>query len=263
MAKFLPSSVKIVKFRGEPPKSGFVKSVTDRLSHVGIDALLCPSTETKEYWSKKFTGSVKKVQLGTDSNFYRYNPELSRSNELLIVGRFDPVKGQKEFMKILSETLRSWPEGRPKPKLVLIGRSENISGQELVDYGHSLGLTGDEVEIIDGSVPDIVERMNKARLGVVSSLGSEIICRVSQEFQLCGTPLLVSGVGSLNEAMVPNGGLSYKNDNLDLIKTKLQQAFFNDYDREKISSLAKDKFSIITMSQNLTEILNQLFFASA
>jgi glycosyltransferase involved in cell wall biosynthesis len=36
-----------------------------------------------------------------------------------------------------------------------------------------------------------------------------VICRVAEEFLLCGTPIIVSGVGSLPELITPKDGADY------------------------------------------------------
>src|SRR5690606_1002039 len=66
-----------------------------------------------------------------------------------------------------------------------------------------------------------VERVsNPARLlsqtavGLVPSLGSEIICRVAEEFLLCGTPVVAADVGALRECAQGDSGAAYRNEEI-------------------------------------------------
>ena len=70
---------------------------------------------------------------------------------------------------------------------------------------------GEEVCLTSTRVENISELINSSMLGVIPSLWSEDICRVAQEFLLCGVPVFVSGVGALEDCLFSGAGVSYKN----------------------------------------------------
>ena len=129
---------------------------------------------------------------------------------MLIVGRFDPVKGHARFFEITKKILDSWDIDLPKPVLHIVGEKANLTGEDLVKQGESRGLVhGKNFIITQKLIKNIEEIMSAAAIGVIPSLDSEVICRTAEEFLLCGIPVLVSGAGSLDELLFDGAGASY------------------------------------------------------
>ena len=89
------------------------------------------------------------------------------------------------------------------------------------------------------------------------SIGSEVIGRVAEEFLLCGTPVIVSGVGSLNEVLFDEkAGDSYSGLDsraaANLIRCWLRQAVTETTEmRADRAFRARQLFSLETMGEAL------------
>jgi glycosyltransferase involved in cell wall biosynthesis len=213
---------------------------------------------------KRFTEKpVFTIPIGLDISYWR--PQASSKSRgdsrpiCLIFGRFDPIKGHREFFsfwRLILERYSSLFPGDPKPLLKIVGRNENLTRDDLVASALKLGLASD-TEIVEGSVERPSELLNSAALGIVPSLGSEVICRVAQEFLLCGTPVLLSKAGALEEVLFESAGIcsDLKVADIDKIVLFVRSVFTEDDSlREKRSLTAQQKFRFSQMRTRL-EIL--------
>jgi len=212
-----PEHCQIFRFRGQNFVNNSLFRLQQRLSLRHISCLLAPSESLKT----KLTGTSNKpvfcVPLGIDNSKFRLDEQaltLAKPErpELVIFGRLDPVKGHARFMKIFSLMLKNeWSANQPRPLLHIAGRSEGLGQVELERVASSIGINIEsDVKFTIGDIPNVAALLRRASLGVVSSVGSEEICRVAQEFLMCGTPVLVSGVGALQEVLCfPRAGYSY------------------------------------------------------
>jgi glycosyltransferase involved in cell wall biosynthesis len=126
----------------------------------------------------------------------RVRRELKVGSELLfgVVGRLDPVKGHEVFLRALSLLKRKGLEF----KAVIVGEEKNVKLRSLLELLKALSLD-EEVTFIPERRKDIVDIMSAVDVGVVPSLGSEMIARVPLEFMACRRPVVVSNVGVLPE----------------------------------------------------------------
>jgi len=209
----LNPGVKVVRFRGhEVPEGQLFFKERHRLSHSHCDLIVTPASFLTEILRPASTCPVETVTLGVDAEKYRCRDfDVSRSRDVVILGRLDPVKGHKEFMKTFATILRAWSEPSWRPRLHIIGEPANLSVLHLQQSAAEAGLRLEsELKISPVRVANISEILSTAVAGVVSSIGSEIICRVAEEFLMCGTPIAVSGAGSLNEVLAePGFGISW------------------------------------------------------
>jgi glycosyltransferase involved in cell wall biosynthesis len=200
LAKFL-SVKKKIRFIGDGRhQSSFLKHWLASLSLRTFEHILYPSSYLKDLLNHKRACSV--IPIGSDEQTFHYSPQISKAirPEVLLVGRLDPVKGHKDALSMFSWLLKAWPDGEPRPFLRIIGKEANIRLIELEAHAEYLGLRLDnDVFFNEGDCEDLPERMRAASLGLISSLDSELICRVGVEFLLSGVPVYVSGVGSLAE----------------------------------------------------------------
>jgi glycosyltransferase involved in cell wall biosynthesis len=256
---------KIIRFRGKnedvtaPPKSS--------LSHRHIDAILTPSKLVSERLSS-LQKPVHSVVLGLDTKRFSLNSDAfarSPRPSLCIVGRFDPVKGHKTFLKTFARLIDLWDEPYDLPVLKIIGEPANLSAEDLKCEAERLGLLDRGVlTIIDARVPDIASHMRSCHLGVVSSEGSEVICRVAEEFLLSGTQIAVSGVGSLRECLFDEAaGFSFHDLQGDKLVKKLKNQLVKAYEepfdmRLKRAQKARELFSYEAMGQGLLTLFDQL-----
>jgi glycosyltransferase involved in cell wall biosynthesis len=143
------------------------------------------------------------------------------------VARFDPVKGIALLIEAFAEFARiricTGETGGRRLQLVIIGRSENIKVESL--WQHAAGILGSQrregscyvaaspnadvsVILVDEIVSALPELLRRSDCAVISSLGSEVICRTAVEFLQIGLPIVSTAVGSLPETIGPELGES-------------------------------------------------------
>ena len=258
----------VVRFRGldrdfqEPPKP-----LSYKLSQSHIRAVIAPS----QTLAHKFKGLQKicgSVTLGVDTQKFHFDSssyENQKRPVLTILGRLDPVKGHGAFFLWFSLLLRSWPEGTPKPLLKIIGEAANVSEEHLKGFAEDVGLVlGDDWLFINERLDDIAQELSSCHVGVICSQGSEVICRVAEEFLLCGAPIFVSGVGSLEDCLYDSdAGLSYRdlpgNEAVEALKSLLLASFNESTEaRESRALRSKCHFSMEAMGSSLDQFLAQV-----
>ena len=113
-----------------------------------------------------------------------------------IVGRIRPVKGQRILLKSFVALRKRFPD----IVLLMLYRDTNETEAEWQ------GLLQDLVESnllqsvnLYGYREDVLEIMRHTDIGVVSSVDSEVICRVAVEFFSVGTPVVAFPTGALPE----------------------------------------------------------------
>jgi glycosyltransferase involved in cell wall biosynthesis len=205
------------------------------------------------------------VPLGCDQQRYWHVPKVSRDGraQLLVFGRFDPVKGHLPMIERTAEILRVWGNQPQKPQLHIVGEPANVSAADLVRAVERVGLViDDDVRITTGRVEDVAALMSGSTLGVVPSLGSEIICRVAEEFLLCGTPVAVSAAGSLPEVVFPGAGFCFGAKSeietvqsfIEWIRTSLAES---EEDKLARAAAAVQRFSLPAMAAGLQLAIDQ------
>jgi glycosyltransferase involved in cell wall biosynthesis len=235
------------------------------LSYVGVDSVVVPSVSLAKTLQKYSSIDSKVVTLGIDTSRFQLKPRSSNPRPtLLIFGRLDPVKGHERLMEIFKIFLLEWKNDQ-RPRLVIAGKEANTSFFQLENKARELGLViGEDIDFIKGHVEDVAGLMSSASLGVVSSLGSEVICRVAQEFLVCGTAVLVSGVGSLEDVLLrPHYGQSYRGLDLKASAWALNEVFEttrteNDQDRQLRREQAIRDFSLEAMAEQWRSVIDNL-----
>jgi glycosyltransferase involved in cell wall biosynthesis len=203
-----------VRFRGQDVEPGALAGLKHQLAHAHVDLLLAPSRGLAAKLRQLDTQRpVVAVTLGCDAA--RYAPVAAAAParpEILLLGRLDPVKGHERALALLRLIINNWQGPGAPPCLHFIGEPANLSVTHLQHRAAALGLAvGSDVVITARRVESLAAALSSATLGLVSSLGSEIIGRVAEEFLLCGTPVLVSGAGSLDEVLAfPAAGASFR-----------------------------------------------------
>ena len=272
LCKFLYGTpkAKLLRFQGNALKSKSYRF--PRLfsfAHAHVDLFLSPSKRIS-HKLRKFKGvpSVSTICLGVDTKTFKphakANPfDFNRRPEILIFGRLDPIKGHAEFIKLFKQLLRAWDPNLvpklPEPCLHILGLPANVSQEQLEKEVKLNELRiNEDVIITCNKIADPTLTLSNACLGVISSLGSEEICRVAQEFLLCGTPIFVSGVGALEEVLFVGAGESYRGKSEPEIVSQLKKLVEKSLTETSISrdlraSMAKNLFSLHTMGHKLTQ----------
>lgn len=257
--------VKKFRFRGqerEEARALFKLRYKVATSH--LDGIISPSVSCANLYKILSDISVQSVTLGCDTERIHRVPHAGGRGELMemvLLGRFDPVKGHEKFLSITRKLIEDWPAERPKPLLHIVGKPANISRAEVEAMGERAGLkAGVDFKITTEWIENIAELMSRATLGVIPSLGSEVICRVGEEFLLCGTPILVSGVGSSEEILFEGAGASFSALSDGEIVSLTRELLILSYDENEAmkkarASHARGLFSLDAMGENLEKII--------
>lgn len=260
---------KLWRFRGHdlvPSHGSRLNLMKTRFSHKVFDRIIVPS----QFMQVNFpisTPPVSVVPLGCDPHRFHRTPQQGkvRNMEMLLLGRLDPVKGHREFFPVVKKIIQLWQNQAadlPHPYLHIVGEPANLGVDELARIANNHGLREGVDFVLEGKrLPKVADLMSRAVLGVIPSLGSEVICRVGEEFLLCGTPVAVSGVGSLEEILFSeSAGVSYRGLSLDdsaqLIFNLLRKSFFETEDEKKNRARqALEEFSLQRMGQNFEALM--------
>jgi glycosyltransferase involved in cell wall biosynthesis len=264
-AFFFKGKARLIRFYGYKIDSGNpLQATTRKLGNIRVDHVIAPSRVIAESLLEQVHCPVDVVTLGVDASMFEFK-DLPRAErpELLIFGRIDPVKGHREFMRLFKKILAlSDLHSSPRPKLKIVGLPANLSKTHLLEYAKDIGLAMDDFDIQCDRISNVSELLSKVSLGVVSSLGSEAICRVAEEFLLCGTPVVTTNVGSLPEVFTRGEfGIVYGDHENDAAAKIIFERLMASHGetanlRESRALLAKAEFSIEAMSAKLRPIVS-------
>jgi glycosyltransferase involved in cell wall biosynthesis len=262
-AHFFKGRARLIRFYGyHSGDGGPLTAWAKKMGHLRVDQVITPADVITRALIPVMPCPVDTVTLGRDEALYK-PVDVSRDVRptLVIFGRLDPVKGHREFLPIFLNILKTWPNQTSRPKLKIIGLPANLSAVHLVSAARAIGLFSDDLEIICERVADVAQTLSSATVGVVSSLGSEAICRVAQEFLLCGTPVVTTGAGSLPEIFKDQSfGRIYTSDDpvtaaseiSEVLKVSCQENFTLRCTR---SQVARSYFSLTAMTAALSRVL--------
>ena len=109
-----------------------------------------------------------------------------------IVGRLSPVKGHHYFLRAAEMVSKKIPG----IQFVIAGEDAQITALELEEYAESLGLP--DLRFF-GIVENIEDLISSFDIGVIASVGSEMICRVLMEYFAAGIGVVATRVNQLEE----------------------------------------------------------------
>lgn len=203
---------KLARFRGDvrvPGRGIFSRWLNNRLTN----GIAVSSEKLKHEYENRFRLNgipTSVIYPGIDSAPF----EITRSKREMkqkfgldperpvigIIGRFSPVKGHRYFIeaaKIVS--LR-----HPEAQFIIAGEDAQLSALDLSRSAAILKIPG--LKII-GLLDNVNELIQAFDIGVVSSVGSEMICRVLLEYFAAGLPVVATAVNQVSELMlISNGG---------------------------------------------------------
>lgn len=259
LARFL--GVRLVRVRGsDVDPEAVLEGPKQRLSHGHVAAVVTPSRVLAEKMSRVLPRvPVVPVTLGCDTEkFHRVEAGALPAPVAVIFGRFDPVKGHAQFLRVW----RRVKELVPGALLHIVGEPANVSVAHLEHYAREAALVlGRDVKITAARVGNVAALLSGATLGVVPSIGSEIIGRVAEEFLLCGTPVLVSGVGSLDEVLFDEtAGASWRGldegATAELVSRWLLRSAEEGEDAKRArAASAHERFSLAAMGEALSRVV--------
>lgn len=264
LALCLPAGPRVIRFRGQDQDMKRLPSpLARKVAESRLDALLFPNEALAERFRPGASIPTAAVTLGCDANRFQARGlwKDQASHEILCVGRFDPVKGHQRLFHIFSLAKNIAEQSM---MLRIIGEPANISVQELRAMAAAKGLVESKDYVLQNErVPNLAHFMERAAVGVIPSLDSEVICRVGEEFLLCGTPLCVSGAGALDELLFAGAGLSYAgkedHDAAGLLALVFDRSIQESAETRKARALqARQRFSLEAMATSLSAYLSQL-----
>ena len=177
-----------------------------------------------------------------------------KAKVLAVVGRIRPVKGQRILLQSLSQLLPEFPD------LVLLipYRDTAVNEPEMQALRSDIRSLNLEANIrLIPERDDIRKLMEFADAGVVSSVDSEVICRVAVEFFSVATPVVAFPTGCLPE-IIRDGenGLLVKNQTPEALTKELRKILANPELRERLGKGARSDAEIRFNPQKmLTETL--------
>lgn len=203
-------------------------------------------------------------------NFSEKIPKLNfECPTFLVLGRFDEVKGHDMVVQAFLNA-----EFSTNCQLVFIGKSENVSAKSiyekykiLVDFYLEdnnlfyLNNKNNSIFIIDEKFENIYNFIQNVHFGVISSLDSEVVCRVGVEFLQCGVPCLYSDAGALTEVFVDFPELNFLKGNVNSLGELFQKAASiisnkNEFEelKQKCFKIGNEKYS----TENYKKVLDSL-----
>jgi glycosyltransferase involved in cell wall biosynthesis len=126
------------------------------------------------------------------SDLWRRKMGLEEGDVLIgLIGRFQRVKGQWEFLRSTGIIARDYP----RAWFLLAGRGSDKKRQRYRYMAESLGI--DERFIPLGELDDVATVIASLDIGVVPSLGSEASSRIVLEYMASARPIVASRVGGI------------------------------------------------------------------
>ena len=202
LLRFLGKITGLIRVRGDirPPKKGFL----NRWLHLQCDGIVTSGKFMEQKLIDTYRLPSKKIRTiygGIDTTLFypRDRKTIQKTRGDLgiednvrlagIVGRYDAVKGHDVLFKALDLCSR--------PIRLVVAVKEDKDIREIERLALEYGVQ--EKVIAVGHVGNIGDLMGSLDVGVISSLGSEAICRVGMEIMACGVPIITSDVGVLPE----------------------------------------------------------------
>jgi glycosyltransferase involved in cell wall biosynthesis len=206
---------------------------------------------------------ISKINGGIDQKFFSPRPPDQRwrnrlnigKDDLVVgmVGRLSPVKGHKYFIQAAGFVTK-----KISPvKFIIAGEDAQIKRLELEDLISKLNLQNNFRFV--GKVSDIREIISLFDVGVVTSIGSETICRVLLEYMAMGKPVVGTTINAIPEVMQhgvngfvvpPVNGEDLGKAVLQLLEDKEKRTNFGKAGR----SLAEKEFSLEQFAKKTEEV---------
>jgi len=145
-----------------------------RVIHPGVDLAAFSPDRRSEEWRRKFGLEEGDVWIG-------------------LIGRFQRIKGQYEFLRAAGIIARDYP----RVWFLLAGRGSDKKRQRYRYIAESLGI--EERLIMLGELEDVASVIASLDLGVVASVGSEGSSRVILEYMASARPIVATHVGAISD----------------------------------------------------------------
>ena len=181
----------------------------------------------------------------------------AKAKVLAVVGRIRQVKGQRIVLESLSQLLLEFPD------LVLLMPYRDTSENESEMQAIRRDISRLELEAQVRLIPerkDILALMEFADAGIVSSVDSEVICRVAVEFFSVGPPVVAFPTGCLPE-IIKHGenGLLTQNQTHHALTNELRKVLADTKLGERLGQVARRDAEILFNPQNMLNETLEVF----
>ena len=267
--RFLKRGVPVVRTRGDarPPR----RNAPNRwLNHKLTDKIITTCEVLRQSYIDDLQLSREKVvsvPVGIDHELFSPRVAQTELRDKLqipagglvvgIVGRLSPVKGHRYLIDSAPLVLRQFPG----VVFVICGEDAQISSKELRKRAQDMAI--DKSFRFAGRVKDVRGMIALFDVGVVSSVGSETICRVALEYMSMGKPVVGTRVNAIPE-VVQRGinGLVVEAKNteqmaeslIDLLQDEPKRLRFGQNGR----SLVLEKFTLNLFARKTEEVYQSL-----
>jgi len=185
-----------------------------RVIYPGIDGSRFQFAESREELKREF---------GLDPNL----------TVIGIVGRLSPVKGHEYFLK----AAKIIHENHPEIQFVIAGGDAQLSAKSLAGEAAELGLNNVR---FTGKIDKIDRLISAFDIGVVASIGSEMICRVLMEYFAAGIAVVATRINQVEELMsLSKGGILVPAGDAQAMAAAILQLYGDDAGRQEISACAR------------------------
>jgi glycosyltransferase involved in cell wall biosynthesis len=194
----------VARFRGDirsPRGNMFSRMLNDKMT----DGIAVSTIHLKNEYESRFRLNgipLAVIYPGIDSSRFRTNKSrmelksqfgLNPEKKVIgIVGRLSPVKGHHYFLRAMKIVF----EKSADVQFVIAGEDAQISALELEEYAAAIELPGLR---FFGLIDNIEELISSFDIGVIASIGSEMICRVLMEYYAAGIGVVGTRVNQLKE----------------------------------------------------------------
>jgi len=187
---------------------------------------------------------------------YRCEFNIEKKSKIIaVVGRIRSVKGQRILLKSFSKILLEFPN----LVLLIIYRDTTEYESEMQKLRSDISKLGIESNLrLIPEREDVLHLMEFVDLGIISSIESEVICRVAVEFFSVGTPVIAFHTGCLPE-IIRDGenGLLLKSQTHEELSKKMSYLLKNPKLCKKFGNAARRDAEIRFNPQKmLNETLN-------
>lgn len=185
-AAVLLPGVPMVRVRNDQRRAsnGFLWRLVDRRTSLVV--FPSPFMAARGYQGDR-PGAVDVVPFPVDTD--AFSPSRLPAEKVVVsLGRLSPVKGHKVLIRAMALMPPDW-------RAVIAGENDQQTSGELSGYADSQGVK-DRI-VFTGRLPDVRPLIARASIGVVTSLGSEVVSRAGLEMMSSGLPLLAAATNGL------------------------------------------------------------------
>jgi len=263
--RFFKRQVPIVRTRGDvrPPRLNlFNHYLNDKLT----DKIITTCQVLKESYINVLKMSQDKViniPVGIDHEIFSPKESNRISEDRLnipegnlvvgILGRLSPVKGHRYFVQAAEYVLKQIPH----TIFIICGHDAQISVEDLKDMVEKMGMK-DNFRFV-GKVENPREIISLFDVGVVSSVGSETICRVALEYMSMGKPVVGTKVNAIPEVVEHEvNGLLVEPGNAQELAGALIELLQDEQKRKNYGEASRqmvlEKFTLDVFAQKTEEV---------